>query len=245
MVSLHLQRAVINGLTPLGGASSVVVFVTRLRHKGVPPADSLLAAFIKSVSGHVAFLLILLPALFIGSPTFLMFASTACLVVLVAVMLTFLSLVMRRRRLPRFLIRHIPRKGLRVLVQLRRHEIKPRTLAWPMTMLVMFKVAGVASFWFSLRAVGWNGNISVPLTVYVISVIFIVMAPLFQGIGIVDVGIVIALERLGVPATMAISSTLISRILGLWLPLTIGILTQFAEAWWLRCRNVRNESPAT
>ncbi|HEU0163721.1 MAG TPA: hypothetical protein VFQ54_01680, partial [Thermomicrobiales bacterium] len=83
-----------------------------------------------------------------------------------------------------------------------------------------------------------------PLTVYVISVIFIVMAPLFQGIGIVDVGIVIALERLGVPATMAISSTLISRILGLWLPLAIGILTQFVEAWWSRRRTARSHSPA-
>ncbi|HEU0164771.1 MAG TPA: lysylphosphatidylglycerol synthase domain-containing protein, partial [Thermomicrobiales bacterium] len=132
MISLHLQRAVINGLTPLGGPSSVVVFVTRLRHKGVPPADSLLAAFIKSVSGHVAFLLILLPALFIGDPTFLMFASTGCLVVLVAAMLTFLSLIMRRRRLPGFLIARIPRRGLRMLVQLRRHRIEPQTLAWPM-----------------------------------------------------------------------------------------------------------------
>jgi uncharacterized protein (TIRG00374 family) len=245
MVSLHLQRAVINGLTPMGGASSVVVFVHRLRQRGVPPADSLLAAFIKSVSGHVAFLLILLPALFLERPTLLMVVSAICVIVLVGVMLTILSLVMRRHRLPKALISRIPRKGLRVLAQLRSHTLSPRAFVLPMILLVAFKFAGVMTLWLSLGAVGWEGGLVVPLTAYVVGVIFLVMAPIFQGIGIVDVGIALALERLGVPASIAISSTLISRILGLWLPVAIGILTQFAEAYLARRRAERNPQPVS
>jgi len=244
MISLHLQRAVINGLTPLGGASSVVVFVHRLRQKGVPPADSLLATFIKSVSGHVAFLMILVPALFLERPTTLMLVSTAFVVTLVVGMLTFLALVMQRRRIPRQVTSRIPRKGLRAIAQLRRHRIGPRALAWPMLLLIFFKFSGVLTLWFSLRAVGWDGGFVVPLTAYVIGVILVVMAPLFQGLGIVDVGIAVALERLGVPAPIAISSTLISRVLGLWLPLAIGILTQFIEAYIARRQAARSPIPA-
>lgn len=236
MVKLHLQRVVIGAVAPMGGPSSVVVFVHRLRQRGIQPSDSLLAASIKSVGGHVAFLMILLPAMFLREPTPLMLASAALLAVVVTCMLAAIVLITRRSHPPRWLMRMVPRKGLRVIVQLRQHELSTRCFVLPFTYLAITKASGVLCLFFCLRAVGYHGGFDVAVTAYVISVIFTVMAPIFQGVGLVEIGLAVALQKLGVPGSMAIGATLLSRILGLWIPLTIGLLVQVIEAAQTRIR---------
>ncbi|MGB3329690.1 MAG: lysylphosphatidylglycerol synthase transmembrane domain-containing protein [Thermomicrobiales bacterium] len=239
MVSLHLQRAVVSGLTPMGGPTSVVVFIHRLRQQGIPPQDSLLATFIKSATGHIAFLIILIPALFVKRPTLIMMLGAAAILATVLVMLTIIAWVIQRRPLPAWMFRYTPRKLLRILVQLRQHHISLLGMVTPLGILVLFRLSGVLTLWASLHAVGWEGGLVEPITAYVVGAILYGAAPLFQGLGIVELGTAITLERLGVPAPIAVSGALISRILGFWLPLAIGVITQFLEAMWKRRQSAR------
>lgn len=236
LVNIHLQRVVVGAVTPMGGPSSVVVFVHRLRQRGIKPSDSLLAAAIKSVTGHVAFLLLLLPALLLQDPTPLMLLSAACISVLVIAMATGLRLVLRRQKPPAFILHRLPRRGLRLLAQLRQHEIHIRALILPFAYSLVIKASGVLTLWFCLRAVGFHGGFGIALTAYVIGIIFGVMAPVFQGFGIVEIGMAVALQKMGVPAPMAVGATLLSRMMGLWVPLSIGILVQFVDAMLARWR---------
>jgi len=245
LVSLHLQRAVVSGLTPMGGPASVVVFIHRLRQRGIPPQDSLLATFIKSATGHLAFLLILLPALFVKRPTLIMMLGATAIFGTVVVMFTVIAWVIQGRALPTWMFRYTPRKLLRILVQLRQHELSLVRMVPPLGILILFRLSGILTLWASLRAVGWNGGLVEPITAYVVGAILYGIAPLFQGLGIVEVGTAITLQRLGVPATMAVSATLISRILGLWLPLAIGVAAQFLEALWKRWRGSTGIAPSS
>jgi uncharacterized protein (TIRG00374 family) len=244
MVGLHLQRVVVGAVTPMGGPSSLAVFVHRLRQRGIHPCDSILATSIKSVSGHVAFLMILLPALFVRKPTTLMLGSTICVTIMVTVMVFLLGLALRERKPPIWLIHRIPRRGLRLVAQLRNHQFDFRVLLLPFSYLIVIKATGVLALFFCLQAVGYNGSFEVPLTAYVVGVIFTVLAPIFSGIGLVEVGMAVALQRLGVPAPAAVGATLLSRMMGMWVPLGIGLLVQVAAPVLIRLRPQANPLPA-
>jgi len=242
MVRLHLQRVVISGLTPFGGPTSALVVIHRLRQRGIPVQDSLLATFIKSATGHIAFLLILIPALFVRRPTAIMLFGTVGLLLMVAAMLTIIVWIVQGRRLPTWVFRFTPRRLLRVLVQLRQHTITPIRLLPSLGVLVLFRLSGIVTLWAALRAVGWESGPIEPLTAYAVGAVLYGLTPFFQGLGVVEVGTALALERLGVPVPMAIGATLIARVLGLWLPMAIGVVAQFVEALWRRRYPVPNGS---
>jgi len=184
LIDIHLQRIVIGALTPMGGASSVALFVHRLRQRGIKPSTSLVAATIKSVVGHVAFLLLLLPALGMQEPSALMTVSAICVVLAVISMVTLLTFVLSGKKPPAFILKRLPRRGLRFLAQIRQHKISYRALIVPFLYSIGIKGSGVLTLYFCLKAVGFAGGFQVALIAYVIGVIFGVMTPMFQGVGV-------------------------------------------------------------
>ena len=184
---------------------------------------------------------VLAPAAFVtdnlmvgGLTTLIMMLGATAILATVVVMFTIIAWVIQGRRLPVWMFRYTPRRLLRILVQLRQHNLSLIRMVPPLGILVLFRLSGILTIWAALRAVGWDGGLVEPITAYVVGAILYGAAPLFQGLGIVEVGTALTLQRLGVPATMAVSATLISRILGLWLPLAIGVVAQFLEALWAR-----------
>jgi phosphatidylglycerol lysyltransferase len=229
LVGVHLHRVVVGTVTPVGGPSSMLVFIHKLRQRGVQPADALLAVSIKSVIGNAAFLLLLLPVLLVQEPSPLLIIGTLGLVLLVAAMAGALALVLRRAEPPRWLVRRLPRRSLRFVAQVRRHDLDIRALIEPFSYLLMTKIAGAAMLAIALRAVGYQTEITVPLIAYVVGMVFLLVAPVFGGFGFVDISIAVALQRLGVPAPAAIGATLLCRVGELWLPLLAGIVLHLSE----------------
>jgi uncharacterized membrane protein YbhN (UPF0104 family) len=229
LVGVHLKRVVVGTVTPVGGPSSMVVFVHTLRNRGVRPADALLAVSIKSVIGNIAFLILLIPVLFAQEPSALLITGTAGLILLVAAMAGILAMALRTAKPPHWLLCRLPRKGLKFLAQVRRHDISIPALIGPFAFMMATKLAGVLMLFFSLQAVGFNADIQVPLMAYVVGMVFLMVAPVFQGIGFVEVSMAVALQQLGVPPAAAIGATLLCRAGELWLPLAAGILFQAFE----------------
>jgi len=226
LIGVHLQRVVIGTVTPVGGPSSMLVFVHAMRHRGVRSSDALLTVSIKSVIGNAAFLLLLLPVVLMQKPTTMLLASTLGLMLLVAAMAGLLALALRRSRPPAFLIKRLPRKGLRFLAQVRQHDIALGTLVTPFLMMMATKLAGALMLFFALHAVDSDSGIQVALTAYLVGMVVLLVAPIFQGIGFVEVGMALALQRHGVPPTAAVGATLLCRVGELWLPLLTGIVIQ-------------------
>ena len=243
LVNVHLQRVVVGTVTPVGGPSSMVIFVHRLRQRGVRPADALLTVSIKSVIGNVAFLVLLLPVLFFQKPSTLLLISTGGLIMLVLSMAYLLRMALSDRKPPRWLLSRIPRKGLRFLAEVRSHRITVGSLVRPFLYIFATKLGGVVMLFLALKAVGQAPDIQVPLMAYVVGMVFLLVAPVFQGIGIVEVSMAVALEHLGIPAAAAVSAVLLTRVGELWLPLLTGILVQTGE--FLSSRNRRAPAPAT
>ncbi|HVL23735.1 MAG TPA: lysylphosphatidylglycerol synthase transmembrane domain-containing protein [Thermomicrobiales bacterium] len=229
LVNVHLQRVVVGTVTPVGGPSSMLIFVHRLRQRGVRPADALLTVSIKSVIGNFAFLLLLIPVLFVQKPSTMLLIGTGGLVLLVLSMGWLLHIALSGKKPPRWLIHRLPRKALRFLAEIRTHHITARSLIRPFIYMFATKIGGAVMLLLALKAVGQAPDIQVPLMAYVVGMVFLLVAPVFQGIGIVEVSMAVALERLGIPAAAAVSATLLCRVGELWLPLVTGIAVQAGE----------------
>lgn len=226
LIGVHLQRVVVGTITPVGGPSSMLVFVHALRHRGVRSSDALLAVSIKSVVGNAAFLFLLLPVVVMQEPTTMLLASTVGLIVLVVTMTGLLTLVLRRSGPPAFLIRRLPRKGLRFLAQVRQHDIDLRTLGRPFLLMMTTKLAGALMLFVALHAVDNDPGIRVALIAYLVGMVVLLVAPIFQGLGFVEVGMALALQQHGVSPAAAVGATLLCRAGELWLPLLAGIIMQ-------------------
>ncbi len=229
LVGVHLQRVVVGTVTPVGGPSSMLVFIHNLRQRGIRPADALLTASIKSVVGNLAFLTLLLPVLFVQRPNALLIIGTAGLVILVLLMTGGLAVALRQAKPPAWLIHRLPRRALRFVAQIRSHHLSLQALIEPFGLMLATKLGGVLMLFIALRAVGHDTDFSVPLMSYVVGMVFLLVAPVFQGIGFVEVSIAVALQRLGVPPAAAIGATLLCRVGELWLPLFAGIALQMME----------------
>lgn len=244
LMGVHLQRVVVGTVTPVGGPSSMLVFIHNLRQRGVRPADALLTVSIKSVMSNIAFLTLLLPVLFVQRPNALLVAGTAGLVLLVAAMAGGLALALRRSKPPAWLIRRVPRRGLRFMAQLRQHNLSYSSMVGPFGLMLATKLGGVLMLFFALRAVGHDTDLLVPLMAYVVGMVFLLVAPIFQGIGFVEVSMAVALQRLGVPPAAAIGATLLCRVGELWLPLAAGIVLHMLETLGRRFGHPTRPVPA-
>ncbi len=229
LINVHLQRIVVGTVTPVGGPSSMLIFVHRLRQRGIKPADALLTVSIKSVIGNFAFLVILLPVLFVQKPSTLLLTSTAGLILLVASMGWLLYTALSGKKPPRWVLHRIPRKGLRFLAEVRMHHISASSLVRPFLYMLATKLGGVVMLFIALKAVGQAPDIQVPLMAYVVGMVFLLVAPVFQGIGVVEVSMAVALQHMGIPPAAAVSATLLTRVGELWLPLLTGVVVQLGE----------------
>jgi uncharacterized protein (TIRG00374 family) len=243
LINVHLQRVVVGTVTPVGGPSSMLIFVHRLRQRGVKPSDALLTVSIKSVIGNFAFLILLVPVLFVQRPSTLLMLSTIALMTLVLSMGWLLHTALSGRKPPRWVISRLPRKALRFLAEVRCHQISASSLVRPFIYMLATKLGGVVMLFIALKAVGQAPDIQVPLMAYVVGMVFLLVAPVFQGIGVVEVSMAVALEHLGIPPAAAVSATLLTRVGELWLPLLTGVLVQMGEM--LKHRRQQKPLPAT
>jgi uncharacterized membrane protein YbhN (UPF0104 family) len=229
LINVHLQRVVVGTVTPVGGPSSMAIFVHCLRQRGIRPADALLTVSIKSVISNVAFLMLLVPVLFVQRPSTLLLLSTGGLILLVLSMGWLLYTAMSGRKPPRWVLHRIPRRGLRFLAEVRMHQLSLSSLIQPFIYMLATKLGGVVMLFIALKAVGQAPDIQVPLMAYVVGMVFLLVAPVFQGIGVVEVSMAVALQHMGIPPAAAVSATLLTRVGELWLPLMTGVAVQLSE----------------
>lgn len=228
LVYIHLQRIVVGTVTPAGGPASVVVYVHELWRRGIPAADGLMTVWIKSVLGNAAFIAMILPVFLLQEPSGVFLIGTIGLIALVSAMTYGMYLALRPQKPPRWFLRLVPRKGLRFVAQLRRHNIRPLQLVPSFLYLTAHRLLGVLILYVSLRALGAEVSFTTALIAYVVGMIFLQVAPIFQGIGFVEVGMTVALQQQNVPVAAAVGATLLTRVGELWLPVLVGLLWQTA-----------------
>ncbi len=222
----QLQRQALATVVPVAGVSAAYVLVRRIGRYGVPIDDIMLALVLFSVLGHASFAAYLLPTLAWlatqGGINAAILSGTAVLVTVALGLITLLAHLVRGGHLPAWLERRLHARVGQFLDEARRHGIRLGGLVVPFLFALAGDLSGVALLWVSLRALGEHPSVGMAAGGYAVGTLFLMLAPVFQGLGVVELSMAIALERLGVPKASAVAATLLYRVAELWLPLTLG-----------------------
>jgi hypothetical protein len=204
----------------------VVVFLRSLERSAVARDDALLALALKSATGYAAFVVLLIPGLVFARPSgpVMLGAGLLCAVLLLAVL--FLAVLLRDGELHPVVARSVPTRATRFVARARAHRIRPSDLVKPFLLGLAINLTAASMLFVALRAVGQSVSPTQALAAYAVGNLFALVAPVFQGIGLVEASMVVTLQQLGVPAPAAVGATLLFRAADVWLPLTLGLLTQ-------------------
>lgn len=235
LANLHLKRHIAGTVTPIGGPASIYVLVRTLKHRGVTTDDALFVAMIRSVVGYSSFVALLLPVLLIGDPSGYVLAGAGALFAFMIILLAGAVLLVRSSWNPDW----APERVRDVLRQMRQHDLGIQEFALPFLLALAHNLLGVATLYFSLLAVGYNGGIMAAFVGYAIGNLFMMVAPIFQGIGVVEVTMAVSLQHAGVPLPAAAAATILFRFADVWFPLLLGLLTHVPaprRAWTVLVR---------
>ncbi len=230
LAGVHLRRVLVGTVTPVGGPPSLYVLVRSLARGGVPAEDALLAAGLRSATGYGSFLLVLLPAVSVSHPTRPVLMAAIGLSVVFLAVVSGLAWLLRNPRVPHRWEARLPQRVRAFASRTRRHRLAMSDLRRPFGLALAIRLGGAAMLYASLRAVGENPPMTTALIAYVVGLLFLLIAPVFGGIGVVEIATAVALERMGIPPAPALAAALLCRLTELWLPLALGLAVQVADA---------------
>ena len=226
-IRTYAERQTAATVIPFGSASSLVMMTRQFGAYGVTNPAAVLSFALYSLIGYLTFAVVLIPVLIwmIAHGTasgVIEIAAVVLLAVLLAALMLFVRL-MRGRPLPEALQKHIPVGISSFLTDLRSHKIQPRSLVLPGLLALAGDLLGPLCLYASLRAAHIHPGVGVVAAGYVVGTLFVLVAPIFQGVGIVELSMTVMLQQLGVPVSAALGATLIYRIGEVWLPVIFGV----------------------
>lgn len=223
----HAEREMIATVMPMGGAASYVTLISRFGVYGVTRNDAALAVMLYSVIGHLSFIAVALPALALliaqHNVTGPVLIGAVLFVAIALAVLALAAAVLRGKRLPGELETRLPGFVHEFRETARTANIPARTIVAPLVISLLADSLGVLSMWAALHAVHAQTALSTALVAYTVGTMLQLAAPIFQGLGIVEVSVIYLLQRLAVPLPEAIGATILYRFVDVWLPVVFGI----------------------
>jgi phosphatidylglycerol lysyltransferase len=235
----YAERQSMTAITPLGAASSLVMTTRQYAQFGVTSNGAMFGFALSSVIGYSTFIFfVLAPVLFWlvlrGAASTLELVAAALLLALVALAAGLMAHLLRGGSFPAAIERRVPKRAIELLDEAREFELRPRQLLVPTSLALLGDLLGILCVYSSLRAVGSHASIGVAAAGYAVGTLFVLVTPIFQGIGVVELTMTVILQQLGVPPALALGATLIYRLGEVWLPVTLGAALQAGKQKRLR-----------
>lgn len=229
LVDLHLQRHVVGTLTPVGGPASVYVLIRNLGRRGVQTEDAVLTTTLRSATGYASFVLLLIPTFLLHKPSAMTLIGGGILIgalVVLAMAIWLLLHESRREHAPGRLQRHMPARVVGFVNHARQFDIRFADLAPAFGVAFAQNLVNAATLYAALRAMHLDISPVIVLVGFTAGSMFSIIAPVFQGIGLVEMSMAVALQQMGVPISAAVGAALLFRLGDLWLPLVLGLGAQ-------------------
>jgi phosphatidylglycerol lysyltransferase len=226
----YAERQSVATVLPFGGAPSLVLLARRFGRYGVTNDDAVLSVMLHGFLGYASFATVLVPGLIwlaIGEAvSFLSLVAAAILLAVVIVGTMVVARILAGSSAPPRFATRIPHRLQDFLASARDHQLSIRDLGLPFVLSLLCDLLGATCLYLALRAVGVQVSLTAAVAGYVIGTLFLLIAPVFQGIGVVEISMMLTLQHLGVPAAHALSATLLYRCGEAWLPVVLGIAFQ-------------------
>jgi phosphatidylglycerol lysyltransferase len=227
-IILFLKRNLISVFLPAGGVSSLAFFTGEIEEKGIKRSHINFASTIYGFVGILSVILVAIPVFFyalllgnLGSSEWIAFASV---ILLIALFYFAYQSILKQGIIFKWIIRFFPSFEV-LLGDIQNNRIERRHFLLTVFYSVLIEFAGIAHLYIAMLALNLEPSLFVALLGYIVSVIFLIVSPLFRGLGAIEVSMTFMLIRFGFSNILAVSITLLYRFFEFWLPLVAGVIS--------------------
>lgn len=232
-----VRSAFLCTVSPVNGPVDAVVMVGALDRGGVPREDALFAWSLVDAIGVAGGFTLLAPTVLLLAVdqelSDLVLAGAVAAAAFLAVVAMLVGLLARGGRQSQRLERHLPKRLTNLLDQTRAHEIRAAALAPTLALAVLSEVVSILVLGALLHAVGFDGfDPKTPLVAYEAGSAAGSLAPVYQGVGAVELAMTSMLHQQHVVPAAALAATVLYRLAGLWFPVAAGLSVAGGRRLW-------------
>ncbi len=229
LIQAHLRRFFVSTVIPCGGTLGHASFARDLNRHGMSGPTGVYGSVLGKIAEDIGSAFFLFPAIVAlalwDGLTLPIAGAAAALVAGLASGPFLLALAVRSGRIERWIARFAPDRLLAALDEARGHQIGPRDLLRVAPYPFGVNLCGLAMMTAAVYATGERPGPGAILAARIAASAGPMVMPLFQGAGVVEVGVAGALHAGGMPLPAAVAAALIFRTAQFWLPLTAGAIT--------------------
>ncbi len=227
-IILFLKRNLISVFLPAGGVSSLAFFTGDIEKKGITKSHINFASMVYGFVGILSIVIVGIPVFIyaflvenIGSKEWVALGSVLFLI------LFFYSIyrsLLNKGLIFRLIIKYFPSFEV-LLGDIQNNRIERKHFLLTLFYSVLIEFSGIAHLYVAMIALGYPPSFFAAFLGYIISVIFLIVSPLFRGLGAIEVSMVYILSHVGYSDVSAIAVTFLYRFFEFWLPLLAGVVS--------------------
>lgn len=228
MAEACVRSAFVCTVSPVNGPVDAVVIVGALDRSGVPRDDALFAWSLVDAIGIAGGFALLAPTVLLLAVdrelSDLVLAGAAAAGIFLALVATLVGMLARGGPRSRRLEDHLPQRLTGLLDQTRAHDLKMSALAPGLALAALSEIVSILVVGAMLQAVGFGVfDPKTPLFAYEAGSAAGSLAPVYQGVGAVELAMTSMLRQQGVAPAAALAATVLYRLAGIWFPVVLGL----------------------
>jgi phosphatidylglycerol lysyltransferase len=224
---LFLKRNFISVFLPAGGVSSLAFFTGDIEKEGITKTQIHLASSIYGFIGILSVIVVAIPAFIyglihnsVGGDEWI--ALLAVLILIVALYFIYRSLI-NKKLIFNLVKRFVP--SVEVYIDdLRTNRINKVRFFTSLFFSILIEFSGIIHLYIAMKAMGAEPSWFSAILGYIVAVVFLVISPIFRGVGPVEVSLTYVLTRFGFTTVEGIAITILYRFFEFWIPLFAGFI---------------------
>lgn len=225
---LFLKRNLISVFLPAGGVSSLAFFTGDIEKKGITRSHINFASMVYGFVGILSIVIVGIPVFIyaflienIGRKEWVALGGVLFLI------LFFYSIyrsLLTKGIVFKLIIKYFPSFEV-LLGDIQNNRIERKHFFFTLFYSVLIEFSGIAHLYVAMIALGYPPSLFAAFLGYIISVVFLIVSPLFRGLGAIEVSMVYILSHAGFSDVSAIAITFLYRFFEFWLPLLAGVVS--------------------
>jgi phosphatidylglycerol lysyltransferase len=225
---LYLKRNFVSVFLPAGGVSSLAFFSSDIEKKGVNKSQINFASSIYGFVGILSVVVIAIPVFMygilqgaIGKGEWL---GLIAVVLLIAALFGLYKSVITKGTLYGILIKYVPVVEV-YSAEFRNNKIERKHFLATLVFSLLIEVVGILHIYIAMLTLHLNPSLMTAMLSYIVAVVFLIISPFLRGLGAVEASMSFILIKLGYAPAIAVSITLIYRLMEFWMPMVLGALS--------------------
>lgn len=233
-IILFLKRNFVSVFLPAGGFSSLAYSPSQIRKEGFRQPQVHQASGLFAFAGLLTVFIVGLPiviyTVFVTSRFKNALLGLLASLFIITIIVLAVRSIKQKKRLYRWIDKKIP-SFTPTLNEVFAANVSLPKFSGAVAYSIGVELCGILHLYIAMLALGVPASIGASASVYIISVLMMILSPFLRGLGAVEISMIYGLQQFGYDESQALSITILYRVFEFWLPLIAGFI---ALSWKAR-----------